>query len=142
MWLGSNHKKKKSLRHARQEAFMFKCYMSDTSFIHGNGLPEQVREALNTLHAVHADGVKTAVTFNSNDSISVWYNISMSDLRKDFLPRRTTKVMSALRTLFSLKSPDWTRYSEIDRTQGVDSCRQRAIVFPDRKTTVYIELNY
>lgn len=121
---------------------MFKCYMSDTSFIHGDCLPEQVREALNTLHAVHADGVKTAVTFNSNESVSIWYNIHMSDLRKDFLPRRTTEVMSALRTLFRLKSPAWSKYSAIDRTQGGESCRQRAIVFPDRKTTVYIELLY
>lgn len=121
---------------------MFKYYYTDTSFIHGNNLPESVCEALNELHYAFSDGVKSSVAFDPDGSLSVRYNIDMDILRADILQERAKRVLDALRVLFSLDAPDWARYRAEDKANGTHSCRTRTLNCPEMNLAIHIGLYY
>ncbi len=120
----------------------FKYYYADTAFIHGKNLPESVCEALNELHYAFSDGVKPSVTFDSDGSLSIRYDVDMGSLRADILQERAKRVLNALRVLFSLDAPSWARYRTENRMNGAHSCRTRTLNCPEMNLAIHIGLYY
>lgn len=120
----------------------FKFYLTDTSFIEGERLPDSVSEALNALHMAHVDGINSSVHFEADGTTSISYDVRMDDLRKNFLPSGVEEAMNALRVLFSLESPGWTKYRATDKIQGTGNYRMRAIQCHGQKVVIYIALHY
>lgn len=121
---------------------MFKYYYADIAFVHGKNLPVAVCEALNELHYAFTDGVKPSVNFDFDGSLSVRYDIYMDSLHADILQERTKRVLDALRVLFSLEAPDWTRYRTEDKAKGTNKCRTRTFNCPEMNLAIHVGLYY